>query len=49
MVGLLMHNVRAMAGVADVLESRGVRAEKAKRPSKTSPNLWSLIVNLETW
>ena len=37
-----------MAGVEDVLESRGFRAEKAKRSSKTSPNRWSLIVNLET-
>ena len=43
-----MRNVKAMAGVADVLESRGFRAEKAKRSSKTSPNRWSLIVNLET-
>ena len=43
-----MRNVKAMAEVADILESRGVRAEKAKGSSKTSPNLRSLIVNLET-
>ena len=37
-----------MAGVADVLKSRGVGVEKAKRSSKTSPNLWFLIVNSES-
>ena len=41
-----MRNVKAIAGVADVLESRGFKAEKAKRSSMTSPN--GCMVNLET-
>ena len=43
-----MRNVNAMVGVVEVLESRGFKAEKAKRSSVTSPNRWSFMVNLET-
>lgn len=47
-VGFLMRNVKAIAGVADVLESRGFKAENAKRSSLTSPNRLSRMVSLET-
>lgn len=47
-VGFLMRKVKAMAGVADVLESRGFKAEKAKRSSVTSPNRLSRMLSLET-
>ena len=43
-----MRSVNAIAGVADVLESRGFKAEKANRSSLTFPNCWSLMVILET-
>ena len=48
LVGFLTRNVNAIAGVADVLESRGCKAEKAKRSSLTPRNRWSLMVSLET-
>ena len=47
-VGFLMRKVKAIAGVADVFESRGFKAEKAKRSSLTSPNRSSRMVSLET-
>ena len=47
-MGFFIRNVNAIAGVADVLESRGFKAEKAKKYSLTPRNCWSVMVNLET-
>lgn len=47
-VGFLMRRVKAMDGVADVLESRGFKAEKPKRSILTSPNRLSCMESLET-
>ena len=48
LVGFSMRNAKPIAGVVEVLESRGFRGDKPKRSSLMSPNCLSAMVNLET-